>query len=84
MSDMDQVVHPTNLSMLAVQACKLGGQVILDQIVPESPVEFFVAFSPVNQGISQILTGHFNLRVPLVAWCAARGSAFVKGRVRRA
>ena len=77
---MDQVVDPTNLSMHAVQACDLR----LDEIVPESPVEFFVAFSPVDKGIPKILTGHFDLRVPLVAWSAARGFAFVEGRVRRA
>ena len=80
---MDQVADPTTLSMHAVQACDLVGQVGLDDFVPESPVEFFVAFSPVDKGISKILTGHFDLRVPLVAWCAAQGYAFVEGCVRR-
>ena len=78
---MHQVADPTNLSMHAVQACNLVGQVGLDEIFPESPVEFFVAFWPFDQGILKILTCHFDLHVPLVAWCAARGSAFVDGRV---
>ena len=81
---MHQVVDRTKLSMHAVQACNLIGQVGLDEIVPGSPFEWFVAFMPVDKGISKILTGHFHHRVPLVAWCAARGSAFVEGRVRRA
>ena len=81
--DVHQVVDPTNLSMHAVQACNLIGQVGLDEIVAESPVELFVAFLPFDKGISKILTGHFDLRVPLVGRCAARGSVFVEGRVRR-
>ena len=81
--DVHQVVDPTNLSMHAVQACNLIGHISLDRIVPESPLEFFVAFWPFDKGISKILTGHFDLRVPLVAWCAARGFVFVEGRVWR-
>ena len=81
---MDQVVDPTNLSMHEVQACDLVGQVGLDKIVPESPVQFFVALSPVDKRISKVLTGHFDRHVPLVAWCAAGESAFVEGCVRRA
>ena len=80
---MHQVVDPTNLSMHAVQACNLIGQVGLDEIGPGSSVEFFFAFSPVDKGISKILARHFDGRVPLVAWCAVRGSAFIEGGVRR-
>ena len=42
-----------------------------------------MAFSPLDKGIWNILTGHFDCRVPLAAWCAARGSVLVEGRVRR-
>ena len=82
--DVHQVIDPTNLSMHAVQACNLIGQVGLDKIVPESPVELFVALPPVDKGPSKVLTNHFDLPVPLVAWCVASVSVLVKGRVRRA
>ena len=81
---MDQVVDATNLSMHALQACNLVEQVSVDEVVTEPLVKPFVAFSPLHKGISNLLTGHLARRVPLVAWCAARGSAFVEGRVRRA
>ena len=80
---MDQVVDPSNLSMHAIQTCNLTGQVVLHEAVPVPPVEFLVAFSPVDKGCSRILTGHFDLGVPLVAYCTARGSAFIEGCVRR-
>ena len=81
---MDQLVDPTNLPMHAVQACDLVVLVGLHELVPVSTVEFFVAFSPIDKDPSKILTSHFNLRVPLVACCAGRGFAFIKGCVRRA
>ena len=81
---MHQVIDPTNLSMPAVQACNLIGQVSLDEVAAESPVELFVALSPVDKGLSKVLTGHFDLGVRLVTWCAASVPVFVEGRVRRA
>ena len=81
---MDQVVYPTNLSMHVIQACDLVGKVGLNEAVPVSPVEFFVAFSPVEKGLSKILASNFDLCVQLIAWCAARGSAFIEGCVWRA
>ena len=81
--DMDQVGDPTNLSMHAMQACNLAGQFGLHEAVPVSPVELLVAFSPVDKGFSKIATDHFYLGVPLVALCAARGSAFIQGCIRR-
>ena len=80
---MDQVVDPTNLSVHAVQACDLVGLVTLHEVVPVSPVKLFIAFLPVDKGPSKILTSHFDLCVQLVAWCAATGSAFIEGSVRR-
>ena len=53
--------------MHAVQACNLIRQIVLDQIVPESPVELFLALLPVDEGPSKVVTSHFDLRVPLVA-----------------
>ena len=82
--DRDHIVDPTNLSMHAVHMCNLVGQGGLDKIVSELPVQLFVAFSPVDKGISKILKSQFDLRVPVVPWCTAGGSAFVEGRVRRA
>ena len=70
--------------MHAVQACNLIGQVVLDEIVPESPVELFIALPPVDEGPSNILTSHFDLRVALVAWCATSIPMFIEGCVRRA
>ena len=79
---MDEVVDPANLSMHAVLAHDLAGQVGLHEAVPVPPIAFLVAFSPVEKGFSQILAGNFNLGVPLVACCPARGSAFIQGCVR--
>ena len=65
-SNMGQVVDPAKLSMPAVQSCDLVGQVSLPEVVPESPVEFPVAFLPVNKSRWKILVGHFDLGVPLL------------------
>ena len=80
---MDQVVDPANRWMHAVQACRFAGLVGPNEAVPVPPVEFLVAFSPVDKGFSKILASHFDLGVPLVAWCTARGSALFEGCVRR-
>ena len=70
-------------SMHAVQACYWVGQVSLHETVPVPPVEFFVALLPADKGLSNVLASHFDLRVQLVAWCAARGSALIEECVRR-
>ena len=70
--------------MDAVQACNLIGQVLLDEIVPESPVELFVALPLVEGGPSKLLTSHFDLLVPLVARRATSIPMFTEGCVRRA
>ena len=62
--DVHSVIHPRNLSMHVIQACNLIGQVGLDEIVPESPVELFVVLSPVDKGPWKVLTRNFDLRVP--------------------
>ena len=70
--------------MHAVQAHNLIGQVVLGEIVPESPVELFVALPPVDEGLSKVLTSHFDLCVPLVARRATSIPMFIEGCVRRA
>ena len=80
--DMDQVVDPTDIPMHAIQACDLVGKVGLHEAVPVPRVEFLVAFSAVDKGLSKFLATHFDLRVPLLARCAARACAFIEECVR--
>ena len=68
--------------MHVVQARNLIGQVVLGEIVPESPVELFVALPPVDEGLSNVLTGHLDLCVPLVARGATSIPMFIAGCVR--
>ena len=68
----------------SVQACNLIGKVGLDEIVPESPVELFVALPPVDKGPSKVLTSYLDLPVPLVPRRATSIPVFIEGCVRRA
>ena len=45
--------------MHAVELSNLIRQVILGEILSESPIELFVALPPVNEGRSEVLTSHF-------------------------
>ena len=57
---------------------------MLGEIVPESPVELFVALPPVDEDLSKVLTSHFDLCVPLVARRATSILVLIEGCVRRA
>ena len=70
--------------MHAVQARNLIGQVVLGEIVPEFPVELFIALPPVDEGLSKILISHFDLCVPLASRRASSIPMFIKGCVRSA
>ena len=52
--------------MHAVESSNLIRQVIFGEILSESPIELFVAVSPVNEGRSKVLASHFNFCIPLV------------------
>ena len=41
---MDQMVHPANLSMHAIQTCNLALQIFVHEVVLEPAIEFLVAF----------------------------------------
>ena len=70
--------------MHAVQARNLIGQVVLREIVPESPVKIFPALPPVDEGPWKVLTCCFDLCVPLIARLTTSIPMFIKGCVRRA
>ena len=57
---------------------------MLGEIVPESPVELFVAVPPVDKGLSKVLVSHFNLCTPLVARLATGIPMLIERIVRRA
>ena len=68
--------------MHAVQRRNLIWQVSLGGILPESPVDLFVALPPVDEGLSKVLTSHFYLCVPLVPRRATSIPMFIEGCVR--
>ena len=53
--------------MHAVESSNLIRQVIFGEISSESPIELFVAVSPVDEGRSKVLASHFDFCIPLVA-----------------
>ena len=70
--------------MHAVEARNLIGQVLLGEIVSESPVELFVALPPVDKGLLKVLTSNFDIGLPLVAWRATSIPILIGGCVMRA
>ena len=57
--------------MHAVESSNLTWQVIFGEILSESPIQLFVAVSPVDKGRSKILASHFDFCIPLVARLAS-------------
>ena len=70
--------------MQAVEARFSTGQVILGEIVHESPVELFVAVPLVDGGLSKVLASHFDLCIPLVARLASGIPMLIERCIRRA
>ena len=52
--------------MHAVESSNLIRQVIFGETLSKSPIELFVAFSPVDEGLSKVLASHFDFCIPLV------------------
>ena len=57
--------------MHAVKSSNLIRQVIFGEILSKSPIELFVALPPVDEGLSKVPAGHFDLCIPLVARLAS-------------
>ena len=70
--------------MHVVEARNLTGQVMLEEIVPESSVELFVTVPPVDEGLSKVLASHFVLCIPLVAQLATGIPMLIEKSVRPA
>ena len=68
--------------MHAVESSNLIRQVMFGEILSESPIEVFVAVSPVDEGRSKVLARHFNFCIPLVARLATDISTLIERCVR--
>ena len=68
--------------MHAVESRDLIRQVIFEEISSESPIELFIAVSPVNEGRSKVLANHFDFCIPLVARLATGIPTLIERCVR--
>ena len=68
--------------MHTVESSNLIRQVIFGEILSESPIELFVAVSPVDEGPSRILASHFDFCIPLVAGLATGIPTLIERCVR--
>ena len=80
--DVYQVVDSRDLSMHAVESSNLTRQVIFGEILSESPIELFVAVSPVDEGRPKVLASHFDFCTPLVARLATGICTLIERCVR--
>ena len=68
--------------MHAVESSNLTRWVMFGEILSESPIELFVAVSPVDESRSKVLASHFNFCIPLVARLAAGIPKLIERSVR--
>ena len=68
--------------MHAVESSMLTQQVIFGEILSESPIQLFVAVSPVNEGRPEVLASHFDFCIPLVARLATGIPTLIERCVR--
>ena len=68
--------------MHAVESSDLTRQVIFGEILSESPIELFVALSPVDEGRSKVLACQFDFCIPLVARLATGIPTLIERCVR--
>ena len=68
--------------MHAVEPSNLIRQVTFGEILSESPIQLFVAVSPVDEGLSKVLASHLNFCIPLVARLATGIPTLIERCVR--